>query len=59
MLRDGVIQAGDAVAYTPFDGEPVSMPELLRTYGKNISEEDRIRYLAAPINDKLRAALTG
>jgi hypothetical protein len=35
------------------------MPELLRTYGKNISEQDRLRYLAAPINDKLRAALTG
>ena len=59
VLRDGVVQAGDAVTYTPFDGEPVSMPELLRTYGKNVSEEDRLRYLAAPINDKLRAALTG
>jgi MOSC domain-containing protein YiiM len=59
VLRDGVIQAGDRVTYTPFDGEPVTMPELLRTYGKNISEEDRLRYLAAPIADKLRAALTG
>jgi len=59
VLRDGVIQAGDAVTYAPFDGAPVTMPELLRTYGKNLSEEDRNRYLAAPINDKLRAALTG
>ena len=59
VLRDGVIQTGDTVTYTPFDGDPVTMPELLRTYGKNLSEEDRIRYLAAPINDKLRAALTG
>jgi len=59
VLRDGVIQAGDAMTYTPFDGEPVTMPELLRTYGKNLAEEDRLRYLAAPINDKLRAALTG
>ncbi len=59
VLRDGVIQAGDAVTYTPFDGEPVSMPELLRTFGKNLSEDDRLRYLAAPISDKLRAALTG
>lgn len=59
VLQDGVIQAGDAATYTPFDGEPVTMPELLRTYGKNVSEEDRLRYLAAPINDKLRAALTG
>ena len=59
VLRDGVIQAGDAVTYTPFAGEPVTMPELLRTYGKNLSEEDRIRYLAAPVSDKLRAGLTG
>ena len=59
VLRDGVIQTGDAVTYTPFPGEPVTMPELLRTYGRNLSDEDRIRYLAAPINDKLRAALTG
>jgi len=47
------------VTYTPFDGEPVTMPELLRTYGRNLSEENRLRYLAAPISDKLRAALTG
>ena len=59
VLRGGVIQAGDPATYTPFEGAPVTMPELLRTYGKNVSEEDRLRYLAAPINDKLRAALTG
>lgn len=59
VLRDGVIQAGDPATYTAFDGEPVTMPELLRTYGRNLSEEDRLRYLAAPISDKLRAALTG
>jgi MOSC domain-containing protein YiiM len=59
VLRDGVLQTGDPVTYTPFDGEPVTMPELLRTYGRNLSEENRLRYLAAPISDKLRAALTG
>lgn len=59
VLRDGIVQAGDGVSYTPFSGAPVTMAELLRTYGKNIAEEDRIRYLAAPISDKLRAALTG
>lgn len=59
VLADGVVKAGDPVTYTPFDGAPVTMPELLRTYGRNLSEEDRVRYLAAPISDKLRAALTG
>ncbi|MCF3639008.1 MOSC domain-containing protein [Rhizobium sp. TRM95111] len=59
VLRDGVVAAGDTVTYTPFDGVPVTMPELLKTFGRNLSEEDRARYLAAPISDKLRAALTG
>ncbi|MDX3928299.1 MAG: MOSC domain-containing protein [Shinella sp.] len=58
VLQDGVV-AGDPVEYERFAGEPITMPELLRTYGKNIPDEDRARYLAAPINDKLRAALTG
>ena len=59
VLRDGVIGVGDEVRYLPFDGEAVTMPELLSTFGKNLSDEDRARYLAAPINDRLRAALTG
>lgn len=59
VLRDGVIQAGDDVTYTRFDGPAVTMPELLRTFGKNLSDDDRARYLATPISDKLRAALTG
>lgn len=59
VLRDGVVTVGDTVRHEPFDGGPVTMPELLKTFGRNLSEEDRARYLAAPINDRLRAALTG
>jgi MOSC domain-containing protein YiiM len=59
VLRDGAIAAGDAMEYHRFEGDPVTMPELLRTYGRNLPDEDRARYLAAPISDKLRAALTG
>ncbi len=59
VLMDGVIQVGDAVSYHGYSGDPVTMPELLRTYGKNIPDEDRSRYLTAPINDRLRAKLTG
>lgn len=59
VLRDGVIQAGDETTYAPFQGPAVTMPELLRTYGRNLSDADRARNLATPISDKLRAALTG
>ena len=59
MLRDGAVAQGDPVTYTAYNGAPVTMPELLATYGRNIPDEDRARYLAAPISDKLRAALTG
>lgn len=59
VLKDGVVQAGDAIAYHAYSGPPVLMPEMLETYGKNLSDEDRARYLAAPIHYKLRARLTG
>lgn len=59
VLREGVTAAGDPVSWHRFEGERVTMPELLRTYGRNIPDADRLRYLAAPISDKLRAALTG
>jgi MOSC domain-containing protein YiiM len=59
VLREGIATAGDAVAWHRFEGERVTMPELLKTFGRNIADADRLRYLAAPISDKLRAALTG
>ncbi|QRM53840.1 MOSC domain-containing protein [Sinorhizobium sp. BG8] len=59
VLSDGVVQAGDPVTYSAFPGERVTMPELLATFGKNLSEADRLRYLATPINGRLKAALTG
>lgn len=59
VLRDGAVAQGDPVTYAAYNGAPVTMPELLATYGRNIPDEDRARYLAAPISDKLRAALTG
>jgi MOSC domain-containing protein YiiM len=58
VLKDGVVQAGDAVTYHAYSGSPVLMPEMLETFDKNLSDEDRARYLAAPIHYKLRAKLT-
>jgi len=45
------------VTYQPFSGARVTMPEMMETFGKKLSPEDRERYLAAPIHYKLQALL--
>ncbi len=45
------------VEYVPYGGQKVTMPEMLATFGKLLSAEDRARYLAAPIHYKLRHLL--
>lgn len=59
VLRDGPIRAGDDVRYRPFQGPRITMPELMRSHGRKLAEDERARYLAAPIHHKLRAFLTG
>jgi MOSC domain-containing protein YiiM len=58
VIREGSIRAGDAVRYLPFAGPRVTMPDLMRTYGRKLEGEERQRYLAAPIHHKLRAFLS-
>lgn len=58
VISEGTIRAGDEVRWTPFDGERITMPELMRTYGKKLAGEERKRYLAAPIHHKLRTFLS-
>ncbi|MBX5229758.1 MOSC domain-containing protein [Rhizobium sp. NLR9b] len=57
VIRRGVAEVGTAVEHQPFSGNKVTMPELMRTFGRQLSEADRSRYLAAPIHYKLRAML--
>ncbi|NKL76065.1 MOSC domain-containing protein [Rhizobium leguminosarum bv. viciae] len=57
VIQGGVAQAGMPVDHRPFAGEKVTMPELIKTFGRRLSEADRSRYLAAPIHYKLRALL--
>lgn len=57
VIRDGVVKAGMPVDHQPFAGGKVTMPELMETFGRRLSETDRVRYLAAPIHHKLRAML--
>jgi len=57
VLGNGIAEAGMAVEYRPFSGAKVTMPEMMETFGRKLSTEDRERYLAAPIHHKLRAQL--
>lgn len=57
VVRGGVAEAGVPVEHQPFSGEKVTMPELMKTFGRQLSEADRSRYLAAPIHYRLRAML--
>ena len=57
VLAGGMIEAGEAVAYEPFAGEKIGIAETMSTFGKTLSPQDRLRYLAAPIHYKLRAQL--
>lgn len=58
VIAGGIIQAGMAVAYTPYSGERVTMPELLRTFGQRLTGKDLERQLSTPLSDRLRAMLT-
>ncbi|EJB04766.1 hypothetical protein Rleg9DRAFT_3625 [Rhizobium leguminosarum bv. trifolii WSM597] len=57
VVGGGVVAAGTSVEHRPFIGEKVTMPELMKTFGRRLSKVDRARYLAAPIHYKLRAML--
>ncbi|MBX4866226.1 MOSC domain-containing protein [Rhizobium bangladeshense] len=57
VIRGGVAEVGTPIEYQAFPGGKVTMPELMETFGRRLSEPDRTRYLAAPIHYKLRAIL--
>lgn len=59
VLRQGLLQAGDAVTCQPFAGPSVTMPELLHLRPGRLSDEDRSRYLSLPIGERLRALIAG
>lgn len=57
VLQGGMVEAGQAVEFTPWSGDRVTMRELMATFGRRLSETDRARYLAAPVNYKVRDAI--
>lgn len=57
VLRQGTLGIGDAVTYHAFQGPRITMPDMLGASVKNLSEEERARYRAAPISARVRAQL--
>jgi MOSC domain-containing protein YiiM len=57
VLNGGMVEAGQAVAYTPYEGERVTMKDMMATYGRKLSDADRARYLSAPVHYKTRDAI--
>jgi MOSC domain-containing protein YiiM len=57
VLLGGMVEAGQAVEFTPWSGDRVTMREMMATFGRKLSETDRARYLAAPVHYKVRDAI--
>ncbi|EJL51793.1 hypothetical protein PMI09_04279 [Rhizobium sp. CF122] len=57
VLHGGPVAAGMTVDYLPYNGEKVTMPEMIATFGRMLTAQDRSRYLSAPIHYKLRNIL--
>jgi MOSC domain-containing protein YiiM len=57
VLQEGVLRAGDDVRHIAFEGVRITMPEMMRTFGRRLEGAELARYLAAPIHYRLRAFL--
>ncbi len=57
VLQGGMVEAGQSVEFTPWSGDRVTMREMMATFGRKLSETDRVRYLAAPVHYKVRDAI--
>ena len=57
VLKPAAVSAGTTVQYLRYEGDRLTMPVLMATYGRNLGMQDRARYLALPISERLRAML--
>lgn len=56
VIEEGVVEAGIAVAFTPYAGERTSVSELMAYEGQKHTDRDFLRrVLAAPVHYKMRA----
>ncbi|SIQ75602.1 MOSC domain-containing protein YiiM [Rhizobium sp. RU20A] len=57
VISGGMLEAGQNVTYAPFAGERIGMAEFMDDYGR-IPQEKFARYLATPVNAKIRAKIS-
>jgi MOSC domain-containing protein YiiM len=57
VITGGTLSAGLDVALDAFDGARITMPQMMRDYGKTVSGDSLAAYLSAPIHHKLRTSL--
>jgi len=54
VITPGMIAPGDAVRHEPYSGERVMICEMLAALGKRLSDQEKARFLAAPIGERWR-----
>ncbi|MDE1160091.1 MAG: MOSC domain-containing protein [Neorhizobium sp.] len=58
VLSGGMLTPGDPVTVEPYQGDRIPISELLASAARPITMAERDRYLAAPIGERLRKALS-
>lgn len=57
VIKGGEVSAGLEVELQAYDGIRITMPQIMRDFGKTISGDRLAAYRSAPIHQKLRASL--
>lgn len=57
VIKGGKLSAGLEVELQAYDGIRITMPQMMRDFGKTILGDRLAAYLSAPIHQKLRASL--
>jgi len=57
VIAGGTLSAGSDVTFDIYDGTRITMPQMMRDFGKTVSGDRLAAYLSAPIHNKLRTSL--
>jgi MOSC domain-containing protein YiiM len=57
VITPGEIRTGMKAKFIPYPGTRITMPDMMKDYGKTIAGEKLTTYLSAPIHGKLRTSL--
>ncbi|THV24117.1 MOSC domain-containing protein [Peteryoungia ipomoeae] len=57
VLQGGMVEAGQSVSFLAWQGDRVTMREMMATVGRRLGDADQARYLAAPVHYKIKDAI--